>query len=808
MRITYLYFFTFWLVLLCCINTRTLLAQNDELNNLLYELSKAPDAKSRVLIINQIALWYQQQNAPKKAAEYFIQAYQIQKNTNDEEAISTTLHNIGNAYKLAEEYQSAILYYNELLNRKQQQGDIQGQWEAMTELANLHKETENYKTAIEYSLNVLKLSSELNNAKAIADVSNNLGFLYRQIGDQKQSLNYFQRALGMYNILTQTSANSTEKIIALTNTGLTYSKIKDYSKAYSFYNQALDLAQQSKLPVQVANVYNHIAANYFAAGNINNALNIVNKAIPLAQQNNADDVLMSSYQILFEIYQKQEDFREANKYEIRYQELKEKIAQKERDKIQETLKAQVEVERKENELKNLISEKERQAAALRQSELEREKQERDLALREKELEVLRKNQALQEEQLKNQRLAKERAQQLLIITQQQAQAEKQKQAMAILEQNRKLQEAQQREKQNQIELLEKDKKLQDEQIKAKQEQLEKANVIRNYGLAIIGLGTAVFILISVGFFQNRKKNRLLNRQNIAIQQQANAIQVQNEELYQQQEEILAQRSYIEEKNKELNVQNYKMSKSIEAALVIQQSILPTANTFKKLFTDYFVIFYPKDVVSGDCYMLETIENKIFTIVVDCTGHGVAGAFMSLIANNLLEKILYSKNILTPNQILEQLDEDVRIALKKEETGNLYGMDCVITCIEYMGNEKVKLTYAGAKRNLFYKLNNTNELLEIHADRRSVGTKEKQRIPFTNHELSLNKGDIIYLATDGFIDQCNINRQNFGRANFKKLLQTNLHLPLSEQKKAYEQFFMDYMQGADQRDDVTFIGISL
>jgi len=808
MRITYLYFLIFCLALLCCIDARSVFAQSDELNDLLFELNKAPDAKSKILIINQIALWYQQHNAPKKAAEYFIQAYQILKNGTDEEAISTTLHNIGNAYKLAEEYQSAIMYFNELLRRKQQQGDIKGQWEAMTELADLHKETENYKTAIEYSLNVLKLSSELNNAKAIAEASNNLGFLYRQIGDQKQSLNYFQRALGMYNFLTQTSANSTEKIVALTNTGLTYSKIKDYNKAYSFYNQALDLAQQSKQPVQVANVYNHIAANYFAAGNISNALNAVNKAVVLAEQNNADEVLMSSYQILLEIYQKQEDFREANKYEVRYQELKEKIAQKERDKIQETLKAQVEVERKENELKNLIAEKERQAAALRQSELEREKQEKGLALREKELEVLRKNQALQEEQLKNQRLAKERAQQLLIITQQQAQAEKQQQAMAILEQNRKLQEAQQREKQNQIELLEKDKKLQEEQIKAKQEQLEKANVTRNYGLVIIGLGTAVFILISVVFFQNRKKNRLLNRQNIAIQQQANAIQVQNEELYQQQEEILAQRSYIEEKNKELNIQNYKMSKSIEAALVIQQSILPTDNSFRKLFTDYFVIFRPKDVVSGDYYMLETIGNKIFMIVVDCTGHGVAGAFMSLIANNLLEKILYSKNILTPNQILEQLDDDVRVALKKEETGNLYGLDCMITCLEYIANNKVKLTYAGAKRNLFYKITHTNELLEVHADRRSIGTKEKKREPFTNHELILNKGDVIYLITDGFIDQCNINRQNFGSTNFKKLLQANFHLPLSQQKKVYEEFFATYMQGADQRDDVTFIGISL
>jgi serine phosphatase RsbU (regulator of sigma subunit)/tetratricopeptide (TPR) repeat protein len=785
-----------------------LFAQSEDLNELLSQLNRTKDSKNKVFIINQIALLYQQQNAPKKAAEYFIQAYEIQKNDNDEEAISATLNNIGNAYKLAGETHAAILYYSQLLQLKQKQGDKKGEVTTLTELANLHKENQDYSKSIEYSLSVLKLSSELNNAIAIAESSNSLGFLYGQIGDQKQSLTYFQRALGMYNVLTQISTSNAERINALTNTGLTYSKIREYGKAGTYYNQALELAKQGKLPVQEANIYNHLASNYFIAENIPNAFTSVNKAVDIAQVHKAEDVLMSSYQILSEIYQKQEDFKEVQKYEKLYQEIKERIVQKEREKVQDALKAQVEVERKENELKNLIADKERQAAELKQSQLERQKQEQDLKLAEQQLAILKQNQALQEEQLKNQRLAQERAQQLLVITQQQAQTEKQKQELAILEQNKKLQEASEREKQSQIDLLEKDKKIQDEQLKAKQEQLETVNLIRNYGAAVFALGAAVFVLILIGYFQNRKKNKLLKRQNVAIHQQASAIQVQNEELQQQQEEIIAQRSYIEGQNKELNNQNYKMSKSIEAALVIQQSILPTEKTFKDIFDDYFSIFYPKDVVSGDCYMLEKIGNKTFVIVVDCTGHGVAGAFMSLIANNLLEKILYSKNIQDPSLILEHLDEDVRIALKKEETGNLYGMDAAIACLEYLAHGQVKLTYAGAKRNLYYYLGNSDGLLEIQGDRRSVGTKIRINIPFHNQEIMLKQGDVIYLTTDGFIDQCDINRQNFGSANFKKLLQENLHLPLNVQKQEYEKSFAKYMQGADQRDDVTFIGIRL
>lgn len=800
--------YTLVVILLGFVSTATLFAQSQDLNELLSELNKTKDSKDKVFLINQIALLYQQQNAPKKAAEYFIQAYEIQKSGNDEEAISATLNNIGNAYKLAGEKPSAILYYNQLLQLKQKQADRKGKLGALTELANLYKESQDYNKSIEYSLSVLTLSSELNNAVAIAEASNNLGFLYRQIGDQKQSLIYFQRALGMYNVLTQTSTSSVERVIALTNTGVTYSKIRDYNKANTYYIQALDLAQKSSLPIQTANIYNHLAANYFIAGNTPNALTSVNKALQIAIENKADDVLMSSYQVLSEIYQKQEDFKEAQRYDRLYQELKEKIAQKEREKVQDALKAQVEVERKENELKNLIAEKERQTAALKQSELERTKQEQDLKLAARELELLKNNQALKDAELKNQRLAQERAQQLLVITQQQAQAEKQKQALAIAEQNEKLQEASQRENQSKIALLEKDKKLQDEQLKAKQEQLETANLIRNYGAAVIGLGAIVLVLILIGYFQNRKKNKLLANQNAEIQTQASAIQVQNEELYQQQEEIISQRGYIEEQNKELNNQNYKMSKSIEAALVIQQSILPTEKTFMDIFDDYFSIFYPKDVVSGDCYMLEKIGNKTFVMVVDCTGHGVAGAFMSLIANNLLEKILYSKDIHSPSQILEHLDEDVRITLKKEETGNLYGMDCAIACLEYLPDSQVKLTYAGAKRNLYYNPHKSNELLEVAADRRSVGTKVRTNSPFHNEELMLKQGDVIYLTTDGFIDQCDINRQNFGSANFKKLLQKNLSLPLSVQKQEYEKSFASYMQGADQRDDVTFIGIRL
>jgi hypothetical protein len=478
LKFTFLLIFSFW--------THGIFAQSQDLNALLLQLNQTKIATDKIPLLNQIALFYQQQNAPRKAAEYFLQVYDIQKNINDAEAMSATLNNLANAYVIAGEQRGAILFYNELLKLKQKQQDKKGQAEVMSQLVNLHKTTQEYDKAIEYSLEILRLSSETNNALSIAEANNNLGFLFRQQGNQKQSLTYFERAISMYSILTQGATSSVEKIVALTNTGITYSKIKDYTKANYYYAQALDLAKKENLPIQTANIHNHIAANYFVAGNENNALNNVNQAIDLALKNKADDVLMMSYQLLSEIYQKQENFKESQTYDKLFQEVKEKIAQKERQKVQEALETQVEVERKENELKNLISEKERQSAALRQSELEREKQEKDLALRANELTILKREQDLQREQIKNQELEKNRVQQLLLITQQQVQAEKQKQAVTVLEQNKKLQEVQAREKQNEIELLETDKKLQNQQLKAKQEQLEKADLIRKFGLAVIG----------------------------------------------------------------------------------------------------------------------------------------------------------------------------------------------------------------------------------------------------------------------------------------------------------------------------------
>ncbi len=791
-----------------CLWTHGILAQGQDLNALLLQLNQTKTATDKISLLNQIALLYQQQNAPRKAAEYYLQVYDIQKNTSNDDALSLTLQNLGKAYVMAGEYRAAILFYNDLLKIKQKKEDKKGQAEVISQLANLHKTTQEYEKAIEYSLDILQISAQTNDAIAIAEANNNLGFLYRQIGDQKLSLMYFERSISMYSILTEGATNNIEKVIALTNTGVTYSKIRDYTKANYYYSQALDLAKSNNLLVQSANIYNHIAANYFVSGNENNALQTVNQAIDIAVENKADEVLMVSYQLLSEIYQKQEDFKLSQRYDKLFQEIKEKIAQKERQKVQEALETQVEVERKENELKNLITDKERQSAALRQSALEIEKQEKDLALKATELTILKREQDLQLEQIKNQQLEKNRVQQLLLITQQQAQAEKQKQALAILEQNKKLQEVQAREKQNEIELLETDKKLQNQQLKSKQEQLEKANLIRNYGLAVLGLGTAVFLLILIGFFQNRKKNKLLKGQNQEIQQQSAAIQVQNEELYQQQEEILSQRGYIEEKNKELNTQNYKMSKSIEAALVIQQSLLPTENMFKQSFKEHFVIFYPKDIVSGDCYMLEKIDNKLFLIVVDCTGHGVAGAFMSLVANNILEKILYANSIHSPAEILAHLDQDVQIALKKEETGNMYGMDCAVVCLEYLNENQAQLSYAGAKRNLYYKPHHISQLQEIPADRRAIGNRNltNQKVVFTNHQLIVERGTLIYLSSDGFADQCNINRRNWGSANFKKMLDENLASPLNKQKNVFEETFANYKQGADQRDDVTLIGV--
>ncbi|MBA7518384.1 hypothetical protein ES705_10454 [subsurface metagenome] len=270
--------------------------------------------------------------------------------------------------------------------------------------------------------------------------------------------------------------------------------------------------------------------------------------------------------------------------------------------------------------------------------------------------------------------------------------------------------------------------------------------------------------------------------------------------------INQQKLWLEKQNKEIRA-------SIRYAQTIQQAILPGNNEIEKHF-DAFILYLPKDIVSGDFYWISAQENgksdTVYFSVVDCTGHGVPGAFMSMIGNSLLNEIVNERGINSPAEILGMLNYMIRIALRQEETDNNDGMDLALCKLESQSNKKYKLTFAGAKRPLYVIKNKENKLISHRGDRKSIGGYglSKREIQFTNYTIELEEGDMIYLFSDGIIDQNSPERKKFGRLRLEEVFVDCAKLRPIEQKAIIEQRLRDYMKNEEQRDDITLVGLKI
>ncbi len=270
---------------------------------------------------------------------------------------------------------------------------------------------------------------------------------------------------------------------------------------------------------------------------------------------------------------------------------------------------------------------------------------------------------------------------------------------------------------------------------------------------------------------------------------------------------------LEKQNWEIANKNKKIIDSIRYAQTIQQAILPIKSNIDKYF-DWFVIFQPKDIVSGDFYWFNHFEEtgKSVFAVVDCTGHGVPGAFMSMIGNRLLIEAVKEKGIIKPIDILEEIDERIRIALMQDETSNNDGMDMCLCTLEYIDNNKCKVGFAGAKRPMFYSDIQNKKMEHIKGTVRGIGGKkrirEKSKKMFEEHNIVINRGEMIYLTSDGFFDLQSPNRKKFGRLNFMSLLEEQIHKPMQEQREAIMDALHLHKGSEFQIDDITILGIKV
>ncbi len=329
-------------------------------------------------------------------------------------------------------------------------------------------------------------------------------------------------------------------------------------------------------------------------------------------------------------------------------------------------------------------------------------------------------------------------------------------------------------------------------------------------LGVLALIVGILLLVYRASLQRKRANMVLQDKNRKIETQNHEILSQHEELQQQQEEIIAQKDYIEKTNQELNEKNKTVEDSILAARSIQYALLPQKKMFLENFDDYFIIYEPKDVVSGDFYWYYADERNIYLAVVDCTGHGVPGAFTSIVGSMLLNRIVRVYHAEKPAEILNQLQNEISkliVQNQSEEIKTDMGMDLILLRISKEDEHK-KITFAGAKRPLFYYDAADKKLKSLNPTRQSIKTWHDKPKFFEQTEINISKGSILYLSTDGFPDQNNLHRESIGSSRFAQALERYAHLDLADQKIALENYFENHKRGTVQRDDVLILGVRL
>jgi phosphoserine phosphatase RsbU/P len=259
-----------------------------------------------------------------------------------------------------------------------------------------------------------------------------------------------------------------------------------------------------------------------------------------------------------------------------------------------------------------------------------------------------------------------------------------------------------------------------------------------------------------------------------------------------------------ERTEKIETQNKEIRYSLEYASRMQNILLPSKDDMKKLLPSYFVLSKPRDIVSGDYYWISYKDEKVIVAVADCTGHGIPGAFLSILGVSFLNEIVNKTVVIRANEILNQLRGQVIKALrqtgKNDKTRD--GMEMALCVID---NNRQKLQFSGAFRPLY--LIHDNELKEFRGDNMPIGIYQSEDASFTNTEIMFEKDDIVYLFTDGYVDQIGgPEMKTFRSENLKKLLIDIHNLTMNDQKKALEKNYQLWKGEGDQVDDVLMLGI--
>lgn len=746
---------------------------------------------------------YQDWNVTQKAIENYLLALPISKRNNQVDYIKT-LQILAFLYQQQDDKENTIKYFETLANVFRANNSNVGLVSTLDKLSGVHLKDQDYEKALELNLEILKIKQEEGDENSISKQLNEIGYIQRKLNRSNEALKYFEQALKLQRKLNKPPLEDASLLI---NMAVIHQQQQNFTKAVSLYEEAKGIFENENRPTDVAKVHIYLASTYYGLNDLPKSKRETEQAIKYAQESNSLPLLEKAYNRLSNIYEKQGNAKRALEAYKNYMKVRENAFTEEKQKLSQVTASQIDAEKQEKRLKLLIVDQELKNVELEKLAVEKQQQEQKLAL-------LQQQQDLQQANLKTEQLEKQQVAQELRMAQEALLSQERNKKIADLQKEQEIQnlalkqkELEEKEREKALKLLESETKLLTQESKLQKIKLEEEQRLREeekrfrlYAIGIILLVLSMLILIIVGYLGKRKANTKLAQQNMEITEQKEEIEVTASKLEMANKAVEAQKE-------ELEIKNTQLTDSIVYAKRIQKAIMPIPENVNRHFTDHFSVFIPKDVVSGDFYWFTALKNKTFFAIVDCTGHGVPGAFMSMIGNTLLNQIIKERDVYDPDKILSLLHLSVRDALKQKDTRNADGMDVGICCLEKWEDGVINLKFSAAKIPLI--LVNNQEVQVVKGDRKSIGGAQKeQHQAFTPHNIQVEKGDIIYLITDGIIDMADHTRKRFGSKKLTDFLSENHTLPLSEQKLKLERLIKDYQKGADQRDDITLVGLKV
>jgi serine phosphatase RsbU (regulator of sigma subunit)/tetratricopeptide (TPR) repeat protein len=611
--------------------------------------------------------------------------------------------------------------------------------------------------------------------KNLASTSNQAGFLMFRKGDLKAALDYFSKAIGYSEKGGKDDFFLTD---AWSNVAICQQNMGNQNDMLSSFNRALEHAKVSGRSDEVARIDRIIATIYFNKGDNYHAEKYCLECIESAKESGNHDVLQLCYKDYSTVLESGNDFIKALEYYEKHLNLRDslnyanRLAEKERaDRI-------AAIEESEQRIKSELSSEEIQGLELKNLKIESRRKENELKLMQKQQELdrsekVRLNQSLVLERERfelNERVQENKSLKLQQANDSLSLIQKDDSARALVTKNQ---------------LLEKDK-LQ------KETELKNEKLAKRFALGVGSLMLLVAASILYGLISTRKKNQKLAESKRQIEMINSDLEIKNAE-------VLKQKDIIEQKNQAI-------TDSIQYASRIQTAVLPPISFLSDWGIENFILYKPKDIVSGDFYWGVRKNNKIILAAGDCTGHGVPGAFMSMLGHAFLDEIVNTREPENAAAILDMLRDEIINALKqKGMTGEARdGMDISLVILDPRTG---RLDYAGANNPLY--LIRDGKMVRYIADRMPIGIHFISFTPFTNQVVEIKKGDYLYIFSDGYADQFGGPKgKKFMYKPFQDLLLRNHSKPMELQKEILDNTFEKWKNDREQVDDVLVIGIRI